>query len=725
VNQAAVAIRGVRVPAVLPRLRACTQRLAARAQAACHAWALSERGRFGPWLPVFIGIGVLGYFQLTKEPALWIGPACVAVGVALCVMTRRRFATRMAALALVAAALGFSAGQLATMRALPIEPLPRTAVVLTGTVAGVEIMPEGRRVTVAGSYWSGQAPLARRVRVRLHPDDATALAAGDLVRVRVVLRPPADPAYPGAWDLQREAFFAGLAGSGRALGRVDLVEHAPPHGIAAWLQGTRDAIAGRILGSLPQQEGSIAATLLTGMASAIPPADRAAFRDSGLAHLLAVAGLHIGIVMGLVMGGTRFALALSERAALFWPCKQIAAGAALVAGAGYLLLTGAHVPIMRSFAMAALVTLGIALGRRAISLRGLALAATIILLAAPQEVVGVSFQMSFAAVLALIAGFAVMQPLLGRRRSDGWSRHTLLHAAALILTSLLAGVASAPFGAYHFGHVQAYFILANLVAVPLTAVWVMPAGLAALALMPLGLERLALVPMGWGIDVILWIARAVSALPAATIGVPHMPGWGLAVLSLGLAWLGLWRSRWRLAGVLAVAVGLASGLVSPPADLLVSDDARLIALDGRYLQTRPGFAPFVRDAWQQYWAASLAAPFPEDGSPGAVRCDPAGCQIRRGSVAVLLARSEQPGACAGVVLVVSAEPARAVCPGVPLIDRFTAWREGSQAVWLGPNGVVVVSDRGLRGARPWVPPPPTPARARTTLPLAATEALTD
>ncbi len=710
VNQALAAIRGVRWPSQ-PGL------------AWLHAWEAAERGRFVPWLPVCMIAGALGYFTLTVEPAWWSGPAVFAAGLALCRLGWAFMVPRAGALVLAAMALGFAAAQLATWRAPAVENFPRKAVVLSGVVRGVEVMPASRRVTIADAQYGEEPAMARTLHIRLRDSDTAALAAGDVVRLRAVLRPPAPPAYPGAWDLQRDAYFAGLGGSGMALGPVTVLAEATPSGPARWLQGLRDAVAGRIMAALPGTEGTIAATLLTGSASAIPPDDRAAFRDSGLAHLLAVAGLHIGIVMGLAMGVTRLALSLSERAALFWPCKQIAAGTALAVGAGYLLLTGAHVPILRSFAMAALVTLGIAVGRRAISLRGLALAATAIVLTAPQEVVGVSFQMSFAAVLALIAGYEAMQPWLSHLHG----RRVLHHAAALVLTSLLAGVASMPFGAYHFGQVQLYFVLANLIAVPLTAVWVMPAGLAALALMPLGLERLALVPMGWGIDAVLAVARFVLGLPAAVVAVPHMPGWGLALAGLGLAWLGLWRSRLRLAGVVVIAAGLLSGMVSPPADLLVSNDARLIALaapGGAYLQTRPGFSRFVRDAWQQYWATKLATPFPEGGAPGPVRCDLDGCYLHQGGALVLLARSMRPMDCTGATLVISAEPVRAVCPALPKIDRFTVWRDGAQAVWLRQGVATVVSDRAFRGDRPWVPPSPALAREnRGALPLAKAEPL--
>ena len=687
-----------------------------------HAWITSERGRFAPWLTVCMGAGAVSYYGLRAEPAWWMGLAFVAGTLGLAGLAWPALVSRGCGLALLAAAIGFGSAQFATQRALPVTELPRTAVIVTGVVQGVDLLPEGRRITVA-DVRIGEGPvLERYVHVRLRPNDSGVLAAGDSVRVRTLLRPPSSPAYPGAWDLQRDAYYSGLGASGTALGSVERLAEAVPHGPARWLQGLRDAVAARIMTALPGTKGAIAATLLTGTGTAIPPADRAAFRDSGLAHLLAVAGLHIGIVMGLVMGGARLALAVSEQAALFWPCKQIAAVAALAAGAGYLLLTGAHVPILRSFAMAALVTLGIAMGRRAFSLRGLALAGAAIMLSAPSEVVGVSFQMSFAAVLALIAGYEAMRPLLARLDGEGWRMRGVRHGSALVLTSVLAGCASAPFAAYYFGHLQAYFVLANLVAVPLAAAWIMPAGMLALVLMPLGLERLALTPMGWGIDAVLWVARGVAGLPAGVVAVPHMPGWGLALVALGLAWLGLWRSQVRLAGIVVIAAGLLSGAVSPAADLLVSSDARLIALDGApaYVQTRPGFAKFTRDAWQQYWAADLVTPFPEDGATRPVRCDADGCRIERGGATVLLARSMRPMDCAGAVLVVSAEPARAVCPDIPKIDRYTVWRDGAQAVWLRDGAATVLSDRVNRGVRPWVPPPPF-ARSTTTLPMAETE----
>jgi competence protein ComEC len=677
----------------------------------------AERGRFALWLPVFMGAGALAYLSWRSEPTGWAGAAVLGAAAAGAWLAGQRVVLRAPFLALAAAALGFASAQFAASRAPPLLDLPVRAVVASGVVRGVDLLPdEGRRVVLEEvRLGADAAPLPRTVRVRLRAEDTTELAAGDTIRLRALLRPPAPPAYPGAWDLQRDAFFGGLGGGGMALGPVDVVARASPSGLARRVRALRDGIGARFVAGLPGSTGAVAATLFTGNPAAIPEPDRAAFRDSGLAHLLAVAGLHIGIVMGLFLGAMRGGLACSERAALFWPCKQIAAVAALAAGGAYLLLTGAHVPIIRSFAMACLFTLAVLTGRRAVSVRGLAVAATAILLIAPWEVGGVSFQMSFSAVLALIAGYEALRPHLRALHGEGRARRVALHVIGLALTSALAGTASAPFGAYHFGRIQTWFIVSNMVAVPVTALWVMPWGLVALALMPLGLEQAALLPMGWGVDAILWIARTTAALPAATWQVPHMPAWGLAVLSLGMAWLGIWRTRWRLLGAAPIAAGLASAWLARPPDLLVSPDARIIALrtaDGAFMEAASGAPKFVRDAWAQYWAVAGLEKLPREGSAGdgAAACTQAGCLLRPrdGAAAVLLLRRGEPAAgdCARAALVVAAEPARGRCGyDAALIDRFTVWRQGAQAVWVEAGGVRVVSDADLRGARPWVPIP--------------------
>ena len=703
------------------------------------------RDRLVLWVPVAMGAGVLTYFALRFEPPWWAGLALALPGAAGAWGAGRAAARGGFGRALIAAGLtlvaafgiGVAAAQCATARAPPLEPLPRRAVTLTGTIRLIEALPRGRRITLGRVRLVSGRRLRRHVRVRVRDTDPARLAEGDRIRLRALIRAPSPPFVPGGWDLQRGAYFTDLAGYGFALGAVHVLTRAATRGPAAAIERLREIIAARFQAALPGAPGAIAATLFTGEQTAIPAADRTAFRASGLAHLLAVAGLHIGIVMGFVFALTRVLLAACQTTALRWPGKELAALAALAAGGFYMVLTGMHVPILRSFAMASLVTLAVLAGRRAVSLRGLALAGVALILAAPQEVPGVSFQMSFSAVLALIAGYEALRPWLRALHGDGaWWRRAGGHLAALALTSLLAGGASAPFAAYHFGHVQIYFIPANMIAVPVAAVLVMPAGLLALPLLAIHAEALALAPMGWGIRVILWVARTTARLPDAVVAMRPMPGLGLAVLALGMAWLGLTRGRWRWLGVVGIVAGLASPLLTRPADVLVAGDGRMLAVRvpaGVFVLRGRGASGFALGQWAQYWGDATPTRLGLEGAAagGAVRCGARACvlRVRAGRVAVA-ARADAAwrSGCVGAVVLAPAlfgarrgSGRRVVRPGCPQpvwIDARRLRRDGTVALWVGGGGVRVASANGERGMRPWVARPPAPWRRRIRLPLA-------
>lgn len=695
-----------------------------------HASLEAEQGRFALWLPVAMGLGVSAYFALLIEPPAWLGAAFIFPLALAARLTRTRLLLHAALLGFTAATLGFAAAQFATFRVPPLEPLPSRAVIVTGKVSAVELLPENaQRITIAGPFLNPEMPpLQRDLRIRLRPNDPIRVEAGDQISVRALLRAPQPSLYPGAWDTQRDNFFNNLAGGGTALNPAIKLEPQQPQstGPLRHIQHLRETIARRFEAGMPGASGAIGSALFTGYMAAIPRAEQTAFRDSGLAHLLSVSGLHVAIVIGLVFSFTRLLLALSEHASLHWPCKQIAAFTGLLVALAYTPLAGAQVPLLRSVAMAALVVLGILVGRRAFTLRGLALAAAAILLIAPQELVGPSAQMSFSAVLALIAGHDALRPLMLRWHGDrGWVRRAALYVLALSMTSLLAGSASTPFGIYHFGRVQIYFILANLLAVPLCGIWVMPWGLAALALMPFAQEWLAFIPLSWGIDATVWIANTTAALPAATLDVPHMPLWGLLAYALGLIWLCIWRGRWRLAGILPILLGLLSPGLFHPADILVTADARLIAarIDGHVLFRQEGnVAPFLRDTFTRYWAGSDPIRLPVEDT-GKINCDDTICRLRPNPDAreiLILLRGERiaPEACANAALVIAAVPLRGPCPDIPFIDRFTVWRDGAFAVWLDQAGPRLLSDRQDRGNRPWVE---IPLRRRPELPPATTE----
>ncbi len=656
-----------------------------------------------------MGAGITAYFGCAAEPSLWPACAIAVAALALAVAPPMPALPRAVLLAIGFAAAGFADARLATWRAPPWPELPRGAVMVSGAITALEALPQGRRVTIGAPSLDGAAPHARAIRLRLRDTDTIALATGDTIRVRALIRAPSPPAYPGGWDMQRDAWFAGIAAYGFAIGPADRLHAAT----ASRWQTLRETIAARIMAALPGPRGAIAATLLTGMGTAISPRDRAAFQASGLAHLLAVAGLHIGIVMGVLFGLTRGALAAIEHTALHWPVKRIAATAALGGGLLYLALTGAHVPILRSFAMACLVTLAALLGRRALSLRGLALAALLLMAASPARILDASFQMSFAAVLALVAGWEVLAPRLATFGAGSWWRGPALYGGGLAATSALAGTASLPYAAYHFGNATLFYVPANMLAVPLTALWVMPWGMAALALLPFGLERLALVPMGAGIAGLRAIARAVAAWPDAVWPVPQMPPAGLALVSAGLIWLCLWRTRVRLVGLAPLLAGLASPWLVPAPDILVSPDARVIAVrvgGELFVSTAPGASAFDREAPGRVWGITAATP---------LTCPAGACRLTiRGARAVLL--TDPAADCGGAVIVLSALPLHGDCHVPLVVDRFSARDDGATTITVGPVGALRETDRARRGQRPWVVAPPT-GMTPSSLPAARTE----
>ncbi|WP_346344357.1 ComEC/Rec2 family competence protein [Gluconobacter wancherniae] len=684
------------------------------------------------WLPVGFALGAVLFFSLRVELCAAWGAMVAASGVVLLWAGWYRGWCRLVGFGLLVLGLGFALAALQTRRQPLMPALPTRAIILTGRVLAIENLPPrqdddepARRLTLADVTFdttldAGMRPLKRFLHVRLKAGDPLSPLPGSYVSVRALLKPPAPPALPGGRDMQRESWFSGNAGNGYALGYVTLeadAAHTP------FLEQLREAVARRIERVIPGQTGAIAATLLAGEGSGINRQTRKAFSASGLAHLLAVAGLHLGLVMAAVIVSIRAILVLSEKAALYWPCREISALAGLVAGGGYVLLTGAHLPSVRAFGMACIVTLALLTGRSTLSMRALSMVALLVLVVSPSSVGDVSFQMSFAAVMGLIAGYEVLrEPLIRLRGEGGWQRVTCSHLVALALTSLLAGLATLPVSMAHFGAFQPWFVLANLIAVPLAAIWIMPAGLISILLMPFHAEALPLRIMGKGVQIVQILADKVAAFPMAHHDVPSMPGWGLLAFMLGLAILCLWVGRGRLAGLPLIALAVVSIWFQSRPVLLLSPDAGLIAVvDRGVLKMGPhsSLENIVLDDWQQDLA------LPVEALPSA--CNAGLCRVRVQGHTFLLRPHDPtdgetlptPEDCKEIELFVSASPARRGCPGVPTLDRFSAWRDGAWAVYLSRGKISLVSDRSWRGSRTWVPA--IGSHGMPNLPLARSE----
>lgn len=690
--------------------------------ASVAAWVgatfLAERDRWPLWLPALVGTGIGIYFWLPVEPPLWLGPVLLAAVLTVAAMVWTHERGRVAAAALSAAVLGFAAAQTqAWWVAAPVLQHRLNATVIEGQVVKVEPLPEGTRLYIAPQRIDRLDPAQTPVLVRIHlRKDDPSVIPGAWIAVRASLQPPPAPAMPGAYDFERRAYFDRIGAVGYTLGAAQPVPAPAGAGPSVWrtaVEAVRTGVTARIRAVLPGETGAVAAALIAGETHAIAPADAGAFRDAGLAHILVIAGLHMGMVAGVGFFALRALFALIPPLALRFPTKKWAASGTLLLIFCYMLLSGATVSSRRAFAMTGLVLLAVLVDRISLSARSVALAAGAILLLAPEVATGASFQMSFAAVAALIAFYEALQPRLSEWHSHaGPARRASLYVLGVAFTTAVTTVATASYTIYHFNRFPLYSVAANALAVPITGFWVMPWAILACLLMPFHLEAAALVPMGWGIDLIAAIAHRVTSWPGAVLTVPSMPVGALLLVTGGGLWLCIWRRRWRWLGLAPIAAGYLGLLFVRPPDILVSDDFKIVALRdaaGDYLPSTARREAFLEDSWTQHAAASLGPVWPAAGeaADGALSCDPDGCLFRSRGRTVALIRDGSALAedCATSDLVVSPVAAHRTCRGAKVIDRLDTWRKGGHAVWLDGDHIRIESVRAWQGDRPWSPHP--------------------
>jgi len=655
----------------------------------------SERDRWPLWLPVLLGSGAALYFALPAEPMhsmAWGGLALAGLLAVASIGLRRG---RMALALLAALALGFAAAKLRA-DAVTAPVLAREGILhLNARIAGMEAADAGVRLIldqpVSGAFFQAPARLAVTQR-----GDGGGLQPGGWIGLTADLAPPRPPAEPGAADFARAAFFQRLGGNGFALGTATpAMAPWPP----AWRDGLEEDIARlrwrmtqHIRAVLPGSEGAIASALITGMRGGIAEEDQAALRDAGLAHVLAIAGLHMALMGRGLFWIVRAALAASPRLALNYPIKKWAAAAALLGSAFYLVISGAAAPAVRAFTMLAVGLVAMLCDRPALSMRSLALAAAVLLLLRPESITEPGFQMSFAAVVALAAA---------AEASRGAGRGVTGHLNAIFVTSAVASLATLPVALFHFGRATHYAVLGNLLAMPVMGFVVMPLATLAVAAMPFGLEAAPLHLLGRAIDLMLALGRAVSGLPGAVTPAPSMPVTALALMALGGLWLAIWQKRKRWLGLIGIAAGIVVAMMARAPDMLVAPDAMTVAVrgaDGRlHFPSRPADRFTART-----WLARDGDARDIGEAIGIGNCDGWGCVMASAVGPLALSRKPESLAedCRKAAILVSA--AAADCRGPRFIaDGPRAMRDQGYALWFTPE-LKVESVRQWRGMRPWV-----------------------
>ncbi|MGE3160149.1 MAG: ComEC/Rec2 family competence protein [Xanthobacteraceae bacterium] len=604
--------------------------------------------------------------------------------------------------ALASLALGLAAGKIASdLNAAPVLGQEMRAARVTGWVELIEPWATGgERITLATAAIEGLAPenTPQRVRVRVPASDQR-LAPGQSVRVEASLLPPAGPALPGAFDFARSAWFMRLGAVGSAKAPpvpVDLGQ-SPPLRLALWMpiERLRQRISRRITMTLPGETGAIAAALVTGERGGITETTNQAYRDSGIFHILSISGLHMSIFAGALYVACRFLLSLVPMLVLRFEVKKWAAVVGLIGTAGYLVISGGTPPAVRSAIMISIMFIAILLDRPALALRNVAIAALIILVLTPQSLIDVGFQMSFAAVVALISGAEAWQAW---QRSRGHSRQASAFPfssaigffGTIVLTTLIATAAVAPFAAYHFHKSTQFAVLANLAAVPICNLLVMPAALATLIAMPAGLEAFPLWAMGAGIDAMSWVAARVATLPGAVALVPAIPTLAFALMVGGGLWLCLWGRRWRLLGLLPILAGLTLAPTRGVPDILIGADGSLIGVrgpDGKLAVLGAKRSSFELARWLEHDADSRTPT--EVGLGRVIRCDDVGCGATTASAQIAIARHPAALAddCDRADLIIWMGDGIPTCDGegrIRIIPRETIARDGTHAMFVRP-----------------------------------------
>ncbi|MFN3388688.1 MAG: ComEC/Rec2 family competence protein, partial [Allosphingosinicella sp.] len=583
----------------------------------------------------------------------------------------------------------------------------------TGTVEKLQKLAakETVRLVVAAEGAPALPP-----RLRINVDEAkipAGVQAGATVWVRAWRVPPAPPAVPGAYDFSRAAWFQGIGGTGRALD-LALVAPAKTQGWDARLAAWRQALADHVRAQLPGGEGAIAATLATGDQAGISEEDAEAMRRSGLAHLLSVSGLHLTAVVGAVMLLTLKLLALSPTLALRFRLVLIAAGAGALAGIGYTLLTGAEVPTVRACIASILVLLGIALGRDALTLRLVAVGALIVLLLWPETLPGPSFQMSFAAITAIVVlhDHPRVRALLSRRE-EGLVQKVGRGLLALILTGLAVELALTPIALFHFHKAGLYGAFANIVAIPLTTFVIMPLEALALLLDLVGLGAPVWWVVGQALSLLLGLAHFTANAPGAVAMLPTMPVGAFALIAGGGLWFALWRTRWRRWGAVPVAAGALWALSTPSPDLLVTCDGKHLAArsaTGELAILRGRAGDYVRDMLSETSGSAAELTELDAARNAACSTDLCAAEAGRGGARwrVLAARTrhlvdwrEMVRACAAADIAVSDRLLPRGCtPRWLKADRRFLERTGGLAITLGPTPTVRTVAEQV-GGHPW------------------------
>lgn len=551
----------------------------------------AEKDRWFALLPVLFGLGIGLYFSLPVEPSLFATLAIIEI-MLISAYVWRHFPTRLMILGAVGiVVLGFANIQLKAVFLTPPQNITYSdeEIYIQGKIINIDRNYNGKtRILLTDATDFEDNQIDGNYRITLNKN-RNKLKIGECVEVASSIFPLARPNIYGGYQFDRKAYFEGINALGYSMADAYPKEcKTPESSISVALKSLifemRQKIIARINSALPNaEEASIADALIAGEQNLISKKQIGNYRDSGLAHFLSISGLHMGMLAFIMFFFIRFFVALIPPIALRYNSKKIAAVCAIIISFAYLLISGAQIPAQRAFIMTLVVLIGVLFDREAISIRTISFAAFVVLLLAPQALISASFQMSFAAVLAMIAFYEKFAPSISRFFSGGGIiRYIVAYLCGIVISDLVASFATLPFAIYHFNRIAIYTSLGNFLAGPVIGLVVMPCVLLSLLALPFGLEALPLKALGFGLSLINRITAYVSSLPEAGYQVTAMPFWGFLLICIGGLWLCIWRKNWRYFGFIGIIIGFFSITLVKTPDMMTDAKAEVFALKDNF-----------------------------------------------------------------------------------------------------------------------------------------------
>ena len=680
-----------------------------------------EERRLFLWVPVASGAGVVLYFNAAQEPSLWAMLAVSLALVSVAYAARAKRAVCFTLIGLAAIALGFVSGQLRTWRVMTPMVDRLRIVELTGYIEEMDIRREGARFLLRVASAEGLSAQETPYRVRLTMRQAPSVEAGNFVALKARLLPPARAVLPGGYDFARDAFFARIGAVGSTLGRIEALSPPDPPdvmlGFMMAVDRARNALAQRVDHVIGGDAGAIAAAMVTGKRDRLSEGTRELIREAGIFHIITISGVQMTLVAGIFFWIFRRSLALSTTLALHYPIKKWAASAAILGAIFYDITTGSRVGTERALFMTLIVFAAVLVDRQALTMRNLALAALIVIVLEPEAILGVSFQLSFAAVAALVAVYearlralaasrqAVGVPLLnqrGWRGMAGWLAQTSRHGlGATLFATFCATAATASFMAFHFHELSPYVLIGNPLTLAIIEFFAVPGALLGAALYPLGLDAPVWHYVGLGIELVLWAARHIAAAPGSTLHLGSFAPWSIVFLAMAVLSMVIWRTAvFRATAVPLLMLGLLGANMGMKVDVAIAPSGEGVAArtaDGHFLLLGKKLNAFSGEQWLR---ADGDARQPIDAH-GKTACDASGCvAILADGRAVSLVLKPEAFAedCDRAAIIVTPLQAPRGCHAGQVFDRRSLAQTGAVALDLAGG---IQTARMTDEDRPW------------------------